>query len=353
MHTGILLLIFGFLTSSLAYENLALRKPAHQEYQYVGLDASLTEASNAVDGLKSDLSVWGGQCVISENDKQTATWWVNLTSILSIHHVTIYYRTGNAIWGLSNGFTLRFLGFSLYISNTTDKTQGTLCFKDSTYASNTIPAVVNVTCPTHGQYVIYYNERLPGVTYPSDYSAYAYNELCEVEVYGCPVPEFYGSTCSIPCPDGNCRYCHIETGTCQGCKPGYQGHRCELACDYGFYGQNCAFNCISTCDGCNNINGVCNSGCQSGWKGVDCSETCENGAYGKSCNSTCGHCLTNSVCNHVNGVCSTGCDAGYQGDVCKEHCDMGKYGIGCSKTCGVCDMLSYQWNLSERMCSWI
>lgn len=39
-------------------------------------------------------------------------------------------------------------------------------------------------CPVHGQYVIYYNERLPGVTYPDDYSQYAYNELCEVEVFG-------------------------------------------------------------------------------------------------------------------------------------------------------------------------
>ena len=86
--------------------------------------------------------------------------------------------------GLSNGFTLRFLGFSLYISNTTDKSQGTLCFKDSSFAANTIPPVVNVTCPVHGQYVIYYNERLTGVTYPSEYSTYAFNELCEVEVYG-------------------------------------------------------------------------------------------------------------------------------------------------------------------------
>lgn len=46
---------------------------------------------------------------------------------------------------------------------------------------------------------------------------------------GCPTTGFYGSNCSIPCPDVNCRYCHIETGTCQGCKPGYEGHRCELS----------------------------------------------------------------------------------------------------------------------------
>ena len=44
---------------------------------------------------------------------------------------------------------------------------------------------------------------------------------------GCPTPGFYGVSCSIPCPDPNCRYCHIETGVCLGCKPGYQGHQCE------------------------------------------------------------------------------------------------------------------------------
>ena len=45
---------------------------------------------------------------------------------------------------------------------------------------------------------------------------------------GCPIPGFYGFNCNIPCPDRNCRYCHIETGACQGCKPGYRGHQCEL-----------------------------------------------------------------------------------------------------------------------------
>ena len=87
--------------------------------------------------------------------------------------------------GHSNILTRTFLGFSLYISNTTDKSQGTLCFKDSNYTSSTIPQVVNISCAVHGQYVIYYNERLEGVAYPSDYHLYeAYNLLCEVEVYG-------------------------------------------------------------------------------------------------------------------------------------------------------------------------
>ena len=88
------------------------------------------------------------------------------------------------IVGPRNGFTPRFLGFSLYVSNTTDISKGTLCYKDTGYRLDTIPAVFNTTCPVHGQYVIYHNERLSGVVYPGGYSKYAYNELCEVEVFG-------------------------------------------------------------------------------------------------------------------------------------------------------------------------
>ncbi|XP_078327318.1 uncharacterized protein LOC144623098 [Crassostrea virginica] len=333
MHTGILLSYFGLLALSLAYENLALKKPTYQQHSYYG---SYYEASNAVDGLKSNLTYSGGQCMLSGGG-ETATWWVNLTSILSIHHITIYYMTHNAPWGTDSFLLGTFLGFSLYISNTTDKSQGTLCFKDSNYNASTIPPVVNITCPVHGQYVIYYNERLTNVTYPPDYYSYpAYNILCEVEVYGCPIPGFYGSNCSTPCPDPNCHLCHIETGTCNGCKPGYQGHQCKQECDYGFYGPNCIYNCVSTCDGCNNIDGGCDYGCKPGWKGVDCSETCLDGTYGHNCNNTCGNCLNVNDCFHTNGTCLTGCDPGYTGDVCETHCDNGTYGSECNNTCGHC-----------------
>uniref|UniRef100_K1PED4 Uncharacterized protein n=1 Tax=Magallana gigas TaxID=29159 RepID=K1PED4_MAGGI len=126
-----------------AYVNVAVNKPSYQQYQYrPGNDRY--DASNAVDGRKSDLSLGGGQCAVSDYGIQTATWWVNLTRINSIHHITLYFMTENN---------------------------------------------------------------------------------------GCPVTGFYGSNCSIPCPDVNCQYCHIETGTCQGCKPGYKGHHCKLVID--------------------------------------------------------------------------------------------------------------------------
>eukprot|EP00105_Crassostrea_gigas_P019970 XP_011438627.1 PREDICTED: platelet endothelial aggregation receptor 1 [Crassostrea gigas] len=147
-----------------------------------------------------------------------------------------------------------------------------------------MPPVFTTNCSVHGQYVIYYNERLPGVAYPDDYESYVTIDLCEVEVYGCPETGFYGSNCSIPCPDVNCQYCHIETGYSQCCKPGYQGHHCELACPRGYFGNDCTEKCNDTCSGCNNVNGVCDSGCIPGWKGYHCNEECDRGSYGIRCN---------------------------------------------------------------------
>lgn len=77
--------------------NIALNQPAHQQKALVEGNA-LYDASNAVDGLKSNLRYDGGECVVSADGQSTATWWVNLTSIHSIHHIVIYYRTDNVSW---------------------------------------------------------------------------------------------------------------------------------------------------------------------------------------------------------------------------------------------------------------
>ena len=78
-------------------DNIALNKPAKEEFPYVHPKVS---ASNAVDGRKTDLRGLGGQCSLSAVNITNATWWVNLTSILSIHHIKIYYRTDNVAWGM-------------------------------------------------------------------------------------------------------------------------------------------------------------------------------------------------------------------------------------------------------------
>ncbi|XP_056002107.1 multiple epidermal growth factor-like domains protein 10 isoform X2 [Ostrea edulis] len=326
-------LILLALRLSTAYENIAFNKPAWQGSQY-NSGNDIFDASNAVDGLKSNLSAWGGQCVQSNVNQQTATWRVDLEDILSIHHISIYYRTENAVWGSTNGLSGRFLGFSLYVSNATDRTNGKLCLHDTDYTRDTIPAVLNVTCPVHGQYVIYYNERLQGVTYPTGYSDYAFNELCEVEVYGCPVPGYYGSDCSTPCYD-TCRYCHIETGACQGCKPGYQGHQCELPCSPHYYGEVCNETCGNCSDGitCNNIDGTCSSGCDVGVYGDKCKTSCPIDLHGKNCSLPCGSCDT---CDRFTGQCTSPCYPGWKGQHCTDECDQRRYGLGCLYECGAC-----------------
>ncbi|XP_078330389.1 uncharacterized protein LOC144617718 [Crassostrea virginica] len=99
----------------------------------------------------------------------------------------------------NNQYTSRFLGFSIVVSNTTNPRDGVVCFKDTKLNRSTIRAVFDIDFHVTGRYVIYYNERNPELGYPKDYSQFAYAELCEVEVYGCPFAEFNGPTCSVPC----------------------------------------------------------------------------------------------------------------------------------------------------------
>ncbi|XP_078330381.1 uncharacterized protein LOC144624450 [Crassostrea virginica] len=224
--TGLVLLVCCTLTVSLcllvqAYENLALHKPAWQSSTW----RSYTGAERAVDGRYTDLRWRGGQCAVSVGH-QTAEWRVDLGALLNIHHIVIQYVTENEVWDEDTYFTKFFLGFSVYISNTTNKEDGVMCFRDINYTRATILNPVNVTCPYHGRYVIYYNNR----THPpfsEGYNDFTFIGLCEVKVYGCPSPGYYGENCSLDCPQ-NCQdgYCDIVEGTCFGCAHRYMGPRC-------------------------------------------------------------------------------------------------------------------------------
>lgn len=81
----------------------------------------------------------------------------------------------------------RFAGLSLYVSNSdvssdADIKDSTLCYKDSPPLP---PLNFTAICLKKGRYVIYYNERLEGATYPTGYEVHnVFTELCEVKVQG-------------------------------------------------------------------------------------------------------------------------------------------------------------------------
>ncbi|XP_022312237.2 uncharacterized protein LOC111117411 [Crassostrea virginica] len=210
-------------------ENIALGKPVWETHPWPG--AENWRANKAVDGRYDDRSAAGGQCVISFNYAQTATWRVDLGGVVSISHIDIYYRTDNMT--SPSSYTSRMAGFFLYISNTTSKEDGHLCFHEIQTVNGTPSEDQRINCSVHGRYVIYYNERRHDVTYPDFFSEHAYYELCELEVYGCGQCGYFGSNCTSVCP-ATCqeRRCDINTGTCLGCLPGYHGPRCNQSIQY-------------------------------------------------------------------------------------------------------------------------
>ncbi|XP_052696293.1 uncharacterized protein LOC128174907 [Crassostrea angulata] len=203
-------------------ENLALWKPTFQSSTRSGASAS----EKAVDNQKSDRTFRGGQCSATLNNKTQAYWRVDLKNLYWIDHITIYFRTENQTWNEHNPQKSSPLGFYLYISNTTDKHDGVLCYHEHAHTIYNLPDVINISCPFKGRHVTYYNERKEGVAYPANYSRYAFADLCEVEVYGCPAPLKAEPQCTRPCPT-NCEQCYPGTGVCQKCKHGYQGTECE------------------------------------------------------------------------------------------------------------------------------
>ena len=76
-------------------ENVALHKPAWQKHPYLN---NAFSASLAVDGRKTNLYQYGGECV-SSSYGSTAEWRVDLKGVLSIHHIAIQYSQDEPVWG--------------------------------------------------------------------------------------------------------------------------------------------------------------------------------------------------------------------------------------------------------------
>ncbi|XP_052691464.1 uncharacterized protein LOC128169347 [Crassostrea angulata] len=193
--------------------SLAKKKPTWQSSEKYSSD-------KAVDG---NFSLVGDSCT-SEASPTDVTWMVDLEDIKSIAYIWITYRTDNAPFA-NSVFASRLLGFSVYVSNTTNKEDGHLCFHDSGNSISTISNFKSITCEVQGRFVIYYNTREGNDNKRPGYSTTAHLDLCEVVVIGCPLG-FFGVKCSIPCPP-SCRHCNYNTGKCLGaCAPGYHGEAC-------------------------------------------------------------------------------------------------------------------------------
>nr|XP_022311776.1 multiple epidermal growth factor-like domains protein 10 isoform X2 [Crassostrea virginica] len=360
--TDLAISLVGFI-ATLAYDDLSYNKDASQSHTASGIGYG---AEKAVDGNTATCT---RTHEIGPNSPFKTVWWkVDLGGVYNIYSVNILFKNYNGYETRQQG---RFAGFSLYISNTGDMTSSSLCYKDGPELP---PLNFATGCTLSGRYVIFYNERLDGVTYPAGYEVKAnvFTELCEVTVEGCSKPGVYGMNCDIPCPY-NCRYktCHIKNGTCFGCVAGYKGRfcktecpdewygfdckqqcsghcrnndpcnkvigQCDGGCAHGWYGKYCEHRCVGHCNNnasCNQTNGSCDGGCAAGWIGLLCEKECSDGAYGYGCFNNCsGHCVNDSPCNKQTGHCDRGCKPGYTNALCSKKCSSGTYGKDCTRKC--------------------
>ncbi|XP_056017443.1 multiple epidermal growth factor-like domains protein 10 [Ostrea edulis] len=290
------------------------------------------QSSRAVDG---DINMCTRTAPIGTNTPDKWTWWyVNLEKVLSIYSIRIQFKDYGEQYVMRQ--RERFAGFSLYVSNTTIKEDGYLCYKNG----QDLPSLdFSTTCVKHGRYVIFYNERLDGTTYPTGYeTSQVYTELCEVTVTGCKESGVFGYNCNLPCPN-NCQKsrCDIVSGKCLGCTAGWVGDFCNKSCPAGYYGLQCRSTCTRHCRdnvSCNHTTGQCDYGCDNGWTGTHCNTQCPAESYGPDCRYNCsGQCLSYLPCNRAVGRCDGGCNPGYTGELCDKVCSVGRYGLNCSKNC--------------------
>ncbi|XP_021363006.1 protein draper-like, partial [Mizuhopecten yessoensis] len=105
------------------------------------------------------------------------------------------------------------------------------------------------------------------------YTTQAILELCEVQIYGCPVGKYGNSNCGTNC-DTTCfnSLCHPNSGQCTYCASGF--YKSGLVC------TACPTNCLNGV--CNVESGVC-SVCVDGYHGSQCDQSCPDNCQDKIC----------------------------------------------------------------------
>ncbi|XP_021359206.1 cell death abnormality protein 1-like [Mizuhopecten yessoensis] len=189
-----------------------------------------------------------------------------------MEYVKIYYRDQG------NQQRQRFGGYQIYQSNTSDWRNGYLCHKDTPSTAAALSLTPHIQCTVSAQYLTIYSDRRSGGL--SWYSDNAILELCEVEVYGCPLGKYGDGNCDTDCDVGCANsLCDPVTGRCAYCAVGH--YRSGSLC------VECPLNCYD--DICIVESGVCSA--------------CTPGYYGNHCNQTCSFDCKDNRCMQSNGEC--------------------------------------------------
>ncbi|XP_062597992.1 uncharacterized protein LOC134259424 [Saccostrea cucullata] len=129
-------------------------------------------AANALDRNMSTCT--RSELIGLSSPNKEVMWYVDLGEIYSVYSISIQFKDyGPSYVQRQRG---RFAGFSLYLSNSSYKENGYLCYKDGPQLP---PLNFTTTCIKHGRYIIYYNERLDSVRYPDEYQPTSFAQLCE------------------------------------------------------------------------------------------------------------------------------------------------------------------------------
>ncbi|XP_061185070.1 receptor-type tyrosine-protein phosphatase epsilon-like [Saccostrea echinata] len=145
---------------------------------------SAEKANDGENGTKE------ADCAHTSPGHDKAWFQIELDALYSLKSITITYRDEVANVSAANPSQV-----------TTERFR---CHKDNTPDGEIPPSVIDIPCKQAAKYVIV------ETTYdaPNDSNTGAILEICEVEVYGCPLHS-YGDECR-PCE--NCKFCDIEFG---------------------------------------------------------------------------------------------------------------------------------------------